>query len=319
METEMLPQPPPGVRAPAPGAAARRSRRWMTFIVRGGLASVVLTIAGAMIYVAGPRMHHCCHIDPTRATNNARQIGMALFEFDADYGAFPDTSTIAAVNAETATAVPLGDATSNDLFRQMFAAGIAQNEEMFYAKVPGSRKPDNDMTPGKLLAAGECGFAYVAGLSSSGDPKRPLAMTPMVPGTLRFDPKVFEGKAIILRCDNSVASYDIDRFGHVLDTSGMDILDPRQPYWKGTPPNVKWPDLLAITPAPPATKSSSAWIADTSIIGLMGWGVWKTITLFRRAGQPLELLPIKTRQRMRRRMHRERSVLNLPDEADGSW
>jgi hypothetical protein len=71
------------------------------------------------------------------------------------------------------------------------------------------------MTAGEMVRKGECGFAYLSGLTPSGSPTRPLRVTPLISGTDRFDPKPFQGKAVILRMDCSVSSHPISKDGHV--------------------------------------------------------------------------------------------------------
>ena len=92
------------------------------------------------------------------------------------------------------------------------------------------------------MKKGECGFSYIAGLSSKGNPSRPLVVTPLIPGTTRFDPTRFHGKAIILRMDNSVSSIPINGAGHVM-SNGMNLLDPANPIWGGEKFTIAWPEL----------------------------------------------------------------------------
>ena len=167
---------------------------------------------------------------------------MALFEFETEYGKFPDASTIDAVKKETGTILPFGTKTSNDFFRQLIGSGIAQSEPMFHARIKGANKPDGRMDAGNALAKGEVGFTYLAGLSSKGNPSRPLIVTPMIPGTDRFDPEPFNGKAVVLKMDNSVTSLPIQKDGHVL-VNGKNLFDPTNPIWDGKPPVIVWPDL----------------------------------------------------------------------------
>jgi hypothetical protein len=93
-----------------------------------------------------------------------------------------------------------------------------------------------------LLRKGEVAFAYVAGLKSEGNPARPIAFAPVIPGTTRFDPEPFDGKAVFLRIDCSVTSMNIRKDGHVL-YEGTDILSPENPIWGGTEPDIRYPDL----------------------------------------------------------------------------
>jgi hypothetical protein len=78
------------------------------------------------------------------------------------------------------------------------------------------------------------------GISSSADPETPVCMTPLEPGKLTFDRELFEGRAVILRVDCSTITLPINASGHAI-LNGMDLFDPRQPFWHGKTPNVKWP------------------------------------------------------------------------------
>jgi hypothetical protein len=203
----------------------------------------LFSIGGLLVYLCFPTVIRS-YKDPApiEAVNNARQIGLALFEFDTEYGKFPDATTIAAVKRKTGSPLPLGTKSSNDFFRQLIAAEILRIESVFYAKINGCKKPDNRIGAGKALAKGECGFSYIAGLSSKGNPSRPLVVTPLIPGTTRFDPTRFHGKAIIFRMDNSATSMPINGAGHVM-SNGMNLLDPANPVWGGEKFTIAWPEL----------------------------------------------------------------------------
>jgi len=201
---------------------------------------VVLLIAG----LTAPMVIHCRKKpDQTEAVSNARQIGLALFEFQEEYGQMPDVATIEKVRQKTGTDLKLGTKSSNDFFRQLMAGGIAQSEAMFYAKIAGTRKPDNVFAGAKALEKSECGFTYFTGTTRSCNPARPIAITPMIPGTDRFDPKPFDGKAVVLKADNSVTSLPIlIKDGHAM-VNGLNLMDPTNPIWEGQPPVIAWPDL----------------------------------------------------------------------------
>jgi hypothetical protein len=180
--------------------------------------------------------------DQTEAIFNARQIGLALSEFEAEYGSFPNDETAALVKKKHPSATGLSGKSSNALFRQLFAAGITQSEQMFYAKVSGTKKPDGVITPGNILEKGEVGFGYIAGLSTEGNPARPVAFAPIIPGTRKFDPKPFDGKAVVLRVDNSVSNFQILPNGHVNTSPGQDIFSPGNPIWDGKAPDIRYPE-----------------------------------------------------------------------------
>jgi hypothetical protein len=207
--------------------------------VGGSLLMVALLLLAWLTRPYVIRSHR--NFEQASAVSNARAIGLALFEFDAEYGKFPDESTVSAVKAKTATDLSLGTRTSNDFFRQLIAAEICQSETMFYAKHDGAKKPDNDFFGRQALQKGEVGFAYLVGLSSKGNPSRPIAMAPMIPGTDRFDPNIFDGRAVILKMDSSVTSIQIDKNGHAL-MNGMNVLDPKNPIWGSQKWRLVWPE-----------------------------------------------------------------------------
>ena len=236
MADGMRPQPPPDVPAPPPCEAALISRRKMAWVMGVGI-SAVLFVAIAPAFIRQRRGHH----GSSETVNNARQIGLALYEFETEYGSNPDASTVAAVKLATGSMLSLSGRSSNDLFAQLFASGIAQSEGMFYAEFRGSRRPDNVFhSDATILEHGECGFAYIAGLKSTDDPSTPIVFGPVIPGTKKLDRKSCEGKATILKLDNSVTTLSIDSSGKIIYL-GRDLLDPAHPIWAGRPTDVKWP------------------------------------------------------------------------------
>ena len=211
----------------------------MPHFVLGGLI-----LAGTVAFIAYPLLtrRSCRDFNRTQAISNLHQIGLALFEFDSEYGSFPSADTIADVREETGTDLELGDASSNQLFRQLIATGLKSEKPYFCYRPPPARRPDDVVTKGKALEPGECSWGYVAGLNSALAPGTPIVFGPLVPGTRRFDPIPMRGKAIILSADNSVRAGEIDpKTGQVME-NGMDIFDPRQPWWGGKTPDIKLPE-----------------------------------------------------------------------------
>lgn len=176
---------------------------------------VVIVIIAALAGLTAPMViRQRKKADQTEAVNNARQIGIALMEFENEYLTFPDDTTATAVKDATDTALVSGTK-SNDRFRQLIRAGIAQSETMFYAKTAYTKKPDGILTTDiQALAAGEVGYGIlmdgVKGLSAAGNPSRPIIAAPFklaMDGT--FDSEFYDGKAVVLRLDNSVTSLPI--------------------------------------------------------------------------------------------------------------
>jgi prepilin-type N-terminal cleavage/methylation domain-containing protein len=177
---------------------------------------VVIVIIAALAGLTAPMViRQRKKADQTEAVSNARQVGLAMFEFENEYSSYPDSNTATAVIDATGSTLTVAGATSNDYFRQLIAANITQSEKMFYAKIPNVKKPDEDISSGKALDNGEVGFAYllngVAGFSAAGNPSRPLAVTPLLDNRTsgEFDSGPFDGKAIVLKMDNSVTSISI--------------------------------------------------------------------------------------------------------------
>jgi len=180
----------------------------------------------------------------TEAINNIKQINLALIDFDNDYGRFPDATTIADVQTNTHTTLALGTSTSNDYFRQLIAVGN-KTEKIFWALTPATPRKGNDILGADALKKGECAFAYITGLTTSNDPETPVVMTPMIPGTFRFDSKVkgYGGKAIVLRIDGSAKAETINTStGEAMIQGGKTLFDPSLPHWHGKTPDLKWPE-----------------------------------------------------------------------------
>jgi prepilin-type N-terminal cleavage/methylation domain-containing protein len=207
---------------------------------------VVIVIIAALAGLTAPMViRQRKKADQTEAVNNARQIGIALLEFETEYGSFPDSTTATAVNTATGN-TPKSGSTANAIFHQLFAAGYTQSEAMFYCKAAYTKKPDGDVsTSTKALDAGECGFGIImngtAGFSSSTNPMRPICAAPFTSDVAAdtFDKEIFDGKAVILKIDNSVVSANINPtskkvslYGKLLlDTSIGSVFEGASPTW----------------------------------------------------------------------------------------
>lgn len=207
----------------------------MRWLVGVGIGSIAMLVA-APLFTRKRR-----HEGMTEAVNNARQIGLALFEFGSEFGKFPEPSTAAEVRRRSGSSLTLGGSSSNELFAQLLVAGISYSETMFHMGTKSSKRPDNIFnSDATILAHGECSFAYVMGLDPNGNPSTPHAFGPVIPGTRSYDGKTRDGRIAVLRLDNSVGSYPLNSAGKVI-IHGLDLLDPRQPFWGGKAPDVKWP------------------------------------------------------------------------------
>ena len=197
-----------------------KTRRGFTLVE---LLVVIVIIASLAGLTAPMVIRQRKKADQTQAVNNARQIGLAMFEFETEYGSFPDDTTADEVLNDAG--YTLGGESSNDYFRQLFAADITQSEDMFYAKTGSSKKPDGNITVEGALANGEVGFGYMmdtggVGLSTAGNPARVTVVAPLASDGAKFTPDPYDKKAVVLRIDNSVISVPIDSAGDAIITSG---------------------------------------------------------------------------------------------------
>jgi hypothetical protein len=151
--------------------------------------------------------------DRTTALSGIRQMGMSLFEFDSEYGSFPDDTTALKIPEKQCAGYKLTGDHSNDYFRQLIVVGL-KSELPFWCKTSFSpKKPDDDRTPSKALQAGEVGYSYIMaspteGQSSSGDPGRPVVVAASYKARAdwTFDPEALSGTAVILKLDNSATA-----------------------------------------------------------------------------------------------------------------
>lgn len=230
-----LEQPPPGPdrlqELPPEGWRGVSPKKFWGMMAVG--AVMVLLVVAVVIPVMNPR-GCACHSGRTQAINHAKQVGLALLEFDQEYGSYPNAATAALVEKTTGTSLDLSGSSSNAMFRQLIAFGIS-TEDIFHARhSEGSRRPDRVFTPGSALVAGEVGFSYVAGLDAPMNPGMPVLMTPMRTGTQEFHSDVYQDKAVILRLDNTVECPVIGRSDRKVSVgNGKTLFD--------TGPGTVWP------------------------------------------------------------------------------
>lgn len=213
---------------------------------------VVIVIIAALAGLTAPMViRQRKKADQTEAVSNARQIGIALFEFETEYGNFPDASTAKTVAANTDTQ-PSSGGSANDRFRQLIRSGIAQAEGIFYCKTVYSKKPDNAFnTEQNALARGEVGYGMIvrsddSGLSASGNPARPVVVAPFTAELNdKFDFEMYDGKAVILKLDNSVASIPIIQKSGLPKLNGKNLTEGGEDSVWGNDTNVKYSHPIA--------------------------------------------------------------------------
>jgi len=170
-----------------------------------------------------------------RDLSNTRHIHQALFNYASDHdGCFP---------AKTVDGLELTNA--NEAYRNLVPRYMSI-ERIFY--VASSRwcnpnQPDENISPGNCLSAGENNYAYVTGLTTKSDGNFPLVADGFKegqPGVYTSDEKakggLWKGKvAMVIRMDGSAAieqvcSTDFKVYGLTgLDTGARaDIFAPAQ-------------------------------------------------------------------------------------------
>ena len=209
----------------------------LAIILLIGSVGLILLIFPMFMPPTGGRGHNL-----KESISNQKQLSLALLEFESDFGAFPNRETAKDVTeAFPDHGYDLTGNFSNALFRQLLAAGIVQSEEIFHVDIKNFNKPNGNIAPGEALRKGEVGFAYISNQASAGNPFRPLLLCPLIPGTTKFDPKPFNGHAVILKIDQSVKAYKIREDGTIHDKDG-DILSPNHPMWNGKAPTIHYPE-----------------------------------------------------------------------------
>ncbi len=157
--------------------------------------------------------------DRVEATNNLKNLGLALFNFDNDYSSYPDSSTATTIQENNPNSgYSFGGSSSNDYFRQLIATKLVDDEKTFYSKTAYTVKPDEIKNSSQnALQKGEVGFGYimngnVAYGRSGGNSGRFIAVTPLkYPfATGKFDSKFYNNKVVALRSDSSVASLEMN-------------------------------------------------------------------------------------------------------------
>jgi prepilin-type N-terminal cleavage/methylation domain-containing protein len=238
--------------------------------MRGGFTLVellvVIVIIAALAGLTAPMViRQRKKADQVEALSNAKNIGLAMFEFEAEYGSYPEIgtgtiTTAAQITANTGNTCPATIATSNDAFRMLVAANFTESEQMFFCKTAySSKKPDGaidkpGLTAAKTLAKGDVGFGYLMesttkAFTSAGNPGRVLCATPLAftGGTFTadtFDFGVYDGKAVVLKMDNSAAVLNINATSKKAVLGGTNTLfdSGADTVWGATAPVIKNPD-----------------------------------------------------------------------------
>jgi len=188
--------------------------------------AIIVTLAGVATPVLLSQKKKGDH---AKAVQNAKQVGYALFNFENDFGRYPDDNTVDDLD-DDAIISSAGDA--NEYFSQLIAGGYVDQEAPFFAKTSFTIEPDNDKsTASTVLEAGEVGFNYImrssgVGLNSSVNSAVPLICAPSDgTGGQKFDRNVYNKRSVVLRIDMSVSDYSINADGDITLKGGTKLLD----------------------------------------------------------------------------------------------
>jgi len=152
----------------------------------------------------------------------------ALRSFSDKHGSYPTDQTALTLEKSFKDTVRLRGDAANDYFRQL----------LFTTDFPDS--VGASVTGSAVIGKSDWEYSYFLGGAFNDNPDRPVVLVPLLHGEPRFDTKALGGRAVILFADCSVRHFPIESDGRVL-INEMDIFDPKQPFWKNSKPDIKWP------------------------------------------------------------------------------
>jgi len=217
------------------------------------------------------------------AVNNAKQVSIALLEFEGTYGHFPGED----VPEELQTGYPSQNRSdSNYILGQLIAAKIYDTEEYF--TITGAKRPDGVISPSnEILRAGECQFSFISGTESSPINYRdfpadtPILLAPMIGNSNLFDPTFYNSKglAICAHLDSSVKRIPVDRSGvaFMSKSKKINLLDPSNRIWKGQAPKIHHPLPYKGAPSGNTLNQPRPWtrtqVINTTDLGLIVFAI----------------------------------------------
>ena len=201
---------------------------------------VVIAIIAALAALTTPAVFSAMRrADMATDTSNLGQVfkSMTIFAMDND-GLFP--------SEELAEEYDLsGSESSNELFRQLFAAGelTGDSEKLFWsktAKTISSRRPPDGITTENgdfdeqaTLEAGDVSYAYIPEQTNTDEGSRPLIFdSPLNGAGTEFDPEQRKGQALMLRLGGSVKAERLKKgTNQILDGDKENILSVNSEVW----------------------------------------------------------------------------------------
>lgn len=212
-------------------------KAYRPILFQKGMSNVKMTIYTAIavslfgIYANRPSLIRHSDIRIQTTCGNGKKVVKALLQFKEKYGSFPDQTTAVALARNMTSGLDLDGDSSNDYFRQLIAAGLVENEEIFYAATQYCHRGDGNMNGVNALEAGEVGFGYIMnGYKAIDDdnPKRIIIVAPLLDCNTHddFDQRAMRGKAALFCCDGSEKIVSISSDKKVrLQTFGRSMLD----------------------------------------------------------------------------------------------
>lgn len=206
-----------------------RKRRGFTLVELLVVITIMLALAGMAYPVVMGRIWDA---EKVKITNNAKNIALALSDFDRSFNSYPDERTAERIEENPAylkvEGMTLYGDSSNPYFRQLLATLKTDAEDLFYANITpamGARpiKPDKRIANGMGLVQGENAYGYVmldrgeesigiSGLTARGD--TPIMVTlPNITdnaGVVAYDVEALKEQVFVIRADNSAEFIDLD-------------------------------------------------------------------------------------------------------------
>ncbi len=204
----------------------RRGFTLVELLVVMAIIATLASIATPVVLKQRKKAHR------TQAVSNAKQIAIALFDFDEEFLSYPNDLT--ATRSLPSVGLPEGAANdANDCFNQLVVSNKTnKSEAIFFVRGASTFQPDDDIMGGKSLEAGENGFGYVKGLSSGSPVGSYIIMTPLAAGsTDTFNVNTFDGEAILLKNDQSVTVERVNEQSGKIIKNGENVFSANHPGW----------------------------------------------------------------------------------------
>jgi len=175
------------------GGALKGTGMSITGLITGYISILILPIAILAGFAAPVILKQRQAADRVEATNNAKILHLALVEFDNDYGSFP----------------------SDELAKEPKFTGLTGTRVLEQLEAGGCVKDLNHLL--SVRGARDAKWYYFPGVSISGDPARPVLITPAV-----------GDKVVILRVDGSAKPQSDTSLSEIDLTGAVEIPAPKK-------------------------------------------------------------------------------------------